>query len=99
LGRCNALCTLGRGFGSSDFRLALAARCSAGTTAIGSPPNGSFISIAQPTRTASGRPSAPAIARGTTIGRLRRRFGALCWPSGALRSSVLTAQTLANHAG
>jgi hypothetical protein len=85
---------LGRAFGSSDFRLALAARWSVGTTAIGSPPYGSFITIAQPAKTASDRPSAPAIARGTTIGRPRRRFGALCWPSGVLRSSVLTAQTL-----
>ena len=60
----------------------------AGTTAIGSPPNGSSPTIAQSTNTPRNSASAPAMICGTGIAIARRRFFG-CRPSGALRSSAV----------
>ena len=69
----------------------LAGPVSVRTTAIGSPPNGSSLSIAQPAKTASVAPKTPAATSGRAIPRLRRGLRALSRPSGALRSSSVIA--------
>src|ERR1700732_2099797 len=108
LGRSRSASTVRPGLASMVFVSGpVAAACRlAGTTTIGSPPQGLSANKPQPRKITAKQPSAPASTRSATIGTAAAHLLFLWllsllarpmpWPSGALRSSV-KATTPANR--